>query len=102
MRRKPADEQPLKRRNLPLMMLHAREHVIAHFRPVLKANGITEQQWRIVRLLLETGLPRTARKSASCAAYRVRAWPACCRAWNKWAWCGAGACRTINAACMSR
>src|SRR5450755_1439855 len=54
MRRKPADAQPLKRRNLPLMMLHAREHVIAHFRPVLKANGITEQQWRIVRLLLDT------------------------------------------------
>ena len=46
---------PLKRRNLPLMMLQAREHVIAHFRPVLNANGITEQQWRIVRLLLDTG-----------------------------------------------
>lgn len=46
---------PLKHRNLPLMMLQARERVIAHFRPVLNANGITEQQWRIVRLLLDTG-----------------------------------------------
>jgi homoprotocatechuate degradation regulator HpaR len=36
-------------------MLRAREHVIAHFRPVLNANGITEQQWRVVRLLLDTG-----------------------------------------------
>jgi homoprotocatechuate degradation regulator HpaR len=52
---KPPASAPLKRRNLPLMMLQAREHVIAHFRPVLNANGITEQQWRIVRLLLDTG-----------------------------------------------
>jgi homoprotocatechuate degradation regulator HpaR len=55
MRSKPPESPPLKRRNLPLMMLQAREQVIAHFRPVLNANGITEQQWRIVRLLLETG-----------------------------------------------
>lgn len=55
MTRKPPEPTPLKRRNLPLMMLQAREHVIAHFRPVLNANGITEQQWRIVRLLLDTG-----------------------------------------------
>jgi homoprotocatechuate degradation regulator HpaR len=55
MRRTRPEPTPLKRRNLPLMMLQAREHVIAHFRPVLNANGITEQQWRIVRLLLDTG-----------------------------------------------
>src|SRR5438270_1993577 len=41
-------------RNLPLLLLQAREHVIAHFRPILNAHGITEQQWRIVRLLLNT------------------------------------------------
>jgi homoprotocatechuate degradation regulator HpaR len=45
----------LKRRNLPLLMLQAREHVIGRFRPLLNANGITEQQWRIVRVLLEAG-----------------------------------------------
>jgi homoprotocatechuate degradation regulator HpaR len=55
MRRKPPSAPALKRRNLPLMMLQAREHVIAHFRPILNAHGITEQQWRIVRLLLDTG-----------------------------------------------
>jgi len=44
-----------KHRNLPLLMLQARERVIGHFRPVLNAHGITEQQWRIVRLLLEAG-----------------------------------------------
>ena len=42
-------------RNLPLMLLQARERVIARFRPLLNANGVTEQQWRIVRALLETG-----------------------------------------------
>lgn len=42
-------------RNLPLQLLHARERLLAQFRPLLKANGITEQQWRIVRALLDTG-----------------------------------------------
>lgn len=42
-------------RNLPLLLLHARESVIAHFRPILNAHGVTEQQWRIVRALLERG-----------------------------------------------
>jgi homoprotocatechuate degradation regulator HpaR len=55
MRRKTSELTPLRRRNLPLLMLQAREQVIAHFRPVLNANGITEQQWRIVRVLLDTG-----------------------------------------------
>jgi homoprotocatechuate degradation regulator HpaR len=58
MRSKPALRSkiaPLKHRNLPLLMLQAREHVIGHFRPVLNAHGITEQQWRIVRVLLDAG-----------------------------------------------
>jgi homoprotocatechuate degradation regulator HpaR len=45
-----------KHRNLPLLMLQARERVIGHFRPLLNAHGITEQQWRIVRLLIEGAL----------------------------------------------
>ena len=55
MRRMPPAAPTLRRRNLPLMMLQAREHVIAYFRPILNDHGITEQQWRIVRLLLDTG-----------------------------------------------
>jgi homoprotocatechuate degradation regulator HpaR len=46
---------PLAHRNLPLLLLQARERVIARFRPLLNAQHITEQQWRIVRLLLESG-----------------------------------------------
>ncbi len=42
-------------RNLPLLLLQAREGVISHFRPILNAHGVTEQQWRIVRALLELG-----------------------------------------------
>jgi len=42
-------------RNLPLLLLQARECVISRFRPLLNAAGITEQQWRIVRVLLELG-----------------------------------------------
>lgn len=49
-----ADVNPeLQHRNLPLLLLLAREGVIARFRPVLKAHGLTEQQWRILRVLVE-------------------------------------------------
>lgn len=50
-----SEASPLRQRNLPLLLLQARERVIAHFRPVLKAHGLTEQQWRIVRALLDAG-----------------------------------------------
>jgi homoprotocatechuate degradation regulator HpaR len=45
----------LRHRNLPLLLLQAREQVIARFRPILNAHSITEQQWRIVRALIDTG-----------------------------------------------
>src|SRR6202162_6532427 len=45
----------LRHRNLPFLLLAARERVIARFRPILNAHGITEQQWRIVRALIDTG-----------------------------------------------
>src|ERR1700721_486834 len=45
----------LRHRNLPLLLLQAREQVIARFRPILNEHGITEQQWRIVRALIDTG-----------------------------------------------
>jgi homoprotocatechuate degradation regulator HpaR len=45
----------LDHRNLPLLMLKAREQVIARFRPLLAEHDLTEQQWRIIRVLLEAG-----------------------------------------------
>lgn len=46
---------PLRHRNLPLLLLQAREQVIARFRPILNAHAVTEQQWRLIRTLLERG-----------------------------------------------
>jgi homoprotocatechuate degradation regulator HpaR len=43
------------RRNLPLLLLQARERVMARFRPILNAHGVTEQQWRVVRVLSDEG-----------------------------------------------
>jgi homoprotocatechuate degradation regulator HpaR len=56
-KRKPERRRPVAfaRRNLPLLLLQAREAVLARFRPILNANGLTEQQWRILRALLEAG-----------------------------------------------
>jgi homoprotocatechuate degradation regulator HpaR len=45
----------LRHRNLPLLLLQARERVISRFRPILNAHGVTEQQWRLIRTLLERG-----------------------------------------------
>ncbi len=42
-------------RNLPLLLLQTRERVLAQFRPILNAHGVTEQQWRIARALAEQG-----------------------------------------------
>jgi homoprotocatechuate degradation regulator HpaR len=50
-----AAESPFRHRNLPLLLLQAREGVMARFRPILNAHGVTEQQWRILRALLEGG-----------------------------------------------
>ncbi len=40
-------------RSLPIALLRAREAVMAHFRPMLQRHGITEQQWRVIRVLAE-------------------------------------------------
>lgn len=43
----------IRQRNLPLLLAQAREVVISNFRPILNHLGVTEQQWRIVRVLAE-------------------------------------------------
>lgn len=45
----------LTRRNLPLLLLRAREAVLSRFRPIFTEHGLTDQQWRILRLLDEAG-----------------------------------------------
>jgi len=52
----PAPQTALPRiahRNLPLLLLKAREVLLARFRPILSHFGLTEQQWRVMRVLSE-------------------------------------------------
>jgi homoprotocatechuate degradation regulator HpaR len=48
-----AKEPPMREfsRSLPMALLRAREAVMRQFRPSLRDNGLTEQQWRILRAL---------------------------------------------------
>lgn len=43
------------RRTLPMALLRAREVVMARFRPMLARRDVTEQQWRVLRVLNEAG-----------------------------------------------
>jgi len=43
------------RRSLPIALLRAREAVMAYFRPHHRKGGITEQQWRVIRVLYLEG-----------------------------------------------
>ncbi len=45
----------LRHRNLPHLLLRSRETLMAHFRPLLAEQGLTEQQWRILREVVEQG-----------------------------------------------
>lgn len=39
--------------SLPMLLLRAREATMGHFRPLLSDSGLTEQQWRVLRVLWE-------------------------------------------------
>lgn len=40
-------------RSLPMELLKAREAAMHRFRPMLRKFGLTEQQWRVIRVLAE-------------------------------------------------
>jgi homoprotocatechuate degradation regulator HpaR len=40
-------------RSLPMQLMRARELVMRHFRPHLHEHDLTDQQWRIIRALME-------------------------------------------------
>lgn len=44
-----------KHMSLNILLIQAREALMSHFRPMLNEIGITDQQWRIIRLLAENG-----------------------------------------------
>ena len=43
------------RPSVTLALLEAREALMTHFRPALNDVGLTEQQWRIIRILSQFG-----------------------------------------------
>lgn len=49
------DTVPSTSRSLPIALLRARERVMGPIRNMLADVGITEQQWRVLRVLDETG-----------------------------------------------
>ena len=46
-------QQAYVHRNLPRLLLQAREAVMAHTRPSLREHGLSDQQWRVLRVLGE-------------------------------------------------
>lgn len=43
------------RQSLTLTLLQAREAAMSFFRPSLNQHGLTEQQWRVIRILSQRG-----------------------------------------------
>ena len=54
-------QQTFVHRNLPRLLLQARESVMAHTRPGLRKQGLSDQQWRVLRVLGEHGTVETGR-----------------------------------------
>jgi homoprotocatechuate degradation regulator HpaR len=52
---------PFVHRNLPRLLLQAREAVMAHTRPSLREHQLSDQQWRVLRVLGEHGAVETGR-----------------------------------------
>src|SRR3954449_4693323 len=46
---------PFIHRNLVRLLLQARESVMAHTRPSLREHNLSDQQWRVLRVLAERG-----------------------------------------------
>jgi homoprotocatechuate degradation regulator HpaR len=53
-------------RNLPALLLKVRENILAQFRPIISHFGLTEQQWRILRMLDEMGEIEQRELSEAC------------------------------------
>ena len=49
------EKLPRTRRSLPIALIRAREGIMSPIREMLAETGITEQQWRVLRVLAENG-----------------------------------------------
>jgi homoprotocatechuate degradation regulator HpaR len=53
-------------RSLPMQLMRAREAVMRRFRPHLLSHGFSDQQWRIIRALVDGGRLEIGTLSALC------------------------------------
>lgn len=63
------EKMPLRQtdRSLPIALLRARETVMAPIRIMLSESGISEQKWRVIRVLAEAGpMEQTALATRAC------------------------------------
>jgi homoprotocatechuate degradation regulator HpaR len=60
----PGHGLPATSRSLPIALIRAREAAMAPIRKMLAETGITEQQWRILRVLVEQGPLDSSRLAA--------------------------------------
>ena len=52
---RPELPQPIETsRSLPIALLRTREAVMRHFRPYMMEQGLTEKQWRVLRVVAES------------------------------------------------
>ena len=61
--------------SLPMQLMRAREAAMSRFRPLLRDHGLTEQQWRVIRALVDAGgadIGELARKSCLLAPSLTR------------------------------
>ncbi len=56
-------------RSLPMQLMRARELVMRHFRPHLHDHDLTDQQWRIIRALMEAEAIEIGDLSARCCIH---------------------------------
>lgn len=68
MSRRAPSQPPLRdfAHSLPMALLRGREAVMECFRPLLAASGITEQQWRVMRALGDSGEQDMAELARRC------------------------------------
>ena len=56
-------------RSLPMQLMRARELVMRHFRPHLHDHDLTDQQWRIIRALMEADVIEIGDLSERCCIH---------------------------------
>lgn len=54
-------------RSLPMQLMRAREAVMQRFRPMLHGHGVTEQQWRVIRAMMDGGATDIGALAERCA-----------------------------------